>query len=239
MSTTFAKSKRYRKQLSLLAFLIAVILIIRFSGISDYITFENLQSNKEILEDFVKKYYIPSVFLFIIIYIISTALSVPGATVLTLAGGFLFGTALAVFCVNIGATTGATLAFLSSRYLIGKWVQNRYSDQLRRFNEELSRNGYLYLLTLRLIPVFPFFLINFFAGLTRIPLRTFVWTTAVGIIPGSFVYTFAGSQLNTIKSVDDIFSRKVLAAFLLLALFTLFPAIFNKIKPKRKEDHGT
>lgn len=228
--------KKHGRQFILLAILIAIILLIRYSGIGDYITFENLRRNKLILRDFVKNSFLASIFVFAVVYTLSSALSVPGAAVLTLAGGFLFGTTLAVLCVNIGATTGATLAFLSSRYLLGRLVQNRYSNQLRRFNEELSRNGYLYLLAVRLIPVFPFFLINFFAGLTRIPLRTFVWTTAVGIIPGSFVYTFAGSQLNTIKSAHDILSRKVLSAFLLLALFTLFPIIMKKIQWKKKHE---
>lgn len=222
-----------KKKYVLLFLLIIVLLVIRLSGIAEYITFENLQKNKQILQLFVERSYAPAIFIYVVIYIVSTALSVPGATILTLAGGFLFGTILAVFLVNIGATIGATLACLSSRYLIGKWVQERYSHQLRSFNEELARNGYLYLLTLRLIPVFPFFLINFFAGMTKIPLRTFILTTSLGIMPGSFVYSFAGSQLNAIKSVDDIFSSRILIAFLLLALFTIFPVIFNKMKSKK------
>lgn len=226
--------KKYRRQLILLFLLIAAIVAIRLSGIGEYISFDNLQRNKQTLQELVNKNYISSIFLFVVIYIISTALSVPGATVLTLAGGFLFGTPLAVFCVNVGATAGATLAFLSARYLIGEWVQNRYGGLLKRFNEELSRNGHLYLLTLRLIPIFPFFMINFFGGLTRISLRTFVWTTSVGIIPGSFVYSFAGSQLNSINSPEDILSRRVLTAFLLLALFILFPVVIRKLQTLRK-----
>ncbi len=226
--------KKYRRQLILLLLLITVIIAVRLSGIGEYISFDNLRRNKQTLQELVNKNYVSSIFLFVVIYIISTALSVPGATVLTLAGGFLFGTPLAVFCANVGATAGATLAFISARYLIGEWVQDRYGGLLKKFNEELSRNGHLYLLTLRLIPVFPFFMINFLGGLTRIPLRTFVWTTSVGIIPGSFVYSFAGSQLNSINSPEDILSKRVLAAFLLLALFILFPVVIKKLQTLRK-----
>ena len=131
---------------------------------------------------FVHDRYILSLFLFISLYIIATAFSIPGDIILTLAGGFLFGIAVATVIVNIGATAGAVLAFLSARYLVGDRLQEKYQGQLNRFNEELNLNGPRYLLTLRFIPVFPFFLINFLAGLTNIPLRTFVWTTSVGYV---------------------------------------------------------
>jgi uncharacterized membrane protein YdjX (TVP38/TMEM64 family) len=169
------------------------------------------------------------------IYIVVVALSIPGATILTLGGGFLFGVLWGVIYVNAGATTGATLAFLFCRYVAGEWVQNKYQDKLNNFNRELSKNGYRYLLALRLVPVFPFFLINICAGLTKIPLRTFVWTTSLGILPGSLVYAFAGSQLSAIESVEDIFSAKILSAFILLALFVIFPVLFNYIKRRRFE----
>jgi len=222
-----------KHRIALLIILIAVIIAIRFSGVGDYLAFENLKKNKQILEQFVRDRYYFSVVIYIVVYIISTALSVPGAAVLTLSGGFFFGTIHGAIYANIGATTGATLAFLSSRYLIGGWVQKKYEERLRKFNGELGENGHFYLLTLRLIPAFPFFIINFFAGLTNIPLKTFLWTTAIGIIPGALAHTFAGSQLNTIKSVKDIFSVNILIAFSLLALFVLLPVIVGKLKPKR------
>ena len=118
--------------------------------------------------------------------------------------------------VNIGATCGAVLAFLSARYLLGSRLQESYGAQLAKFNGEMERNGVRYLLTLRLIPVFPFFLVNFLSGLTRVHLSTFTWTTAAGIIPGTVVFAYAGHQLETVHSVGDIFTGKVLSAFLLL-----------------------
>jgi uncharacterized membrane protein YdjX (TVP38/TMEM64 family) len=175
-----------------------------------------------------------------VVYIAAVALNVPGAAILTMAGGFLFGTALTVLYANVGATTGAVLAFLLARYLLGEWVQSRYRTQLAGFNSEIERNGSKYLLTLRLIPVFPFFLINFLSGLTTIPLRTFAWTTSLGIIPAAAVFGFAGQQIGTISSAGEILSPKVIIAFTLLALLALIPALISRKRGNRHEpeDHG-
>ena len=166
------------------------------------------------------------------------AFSLPGATILTLAAGYLFNFLIGAIYVNIGATTGAALAFLFARYVAGKSIQKKYADKLAKFNVELDKNGARYLLTLRFIPLFPFFLINIFAGLTNIPLRTFIWTTSLGILPGSLVYAYAGQQLGTIKSVGDIFTGKVLAAFLLLAAFALVPIVYNKFKKIKQKNEA-
>lgn len=228
------KITRNKKRIIPLLLIFAAIVVIRKMGWDRYVTFENLQNHKEHLQLFLREHYFLTVLGFIVLYIVVVGLSIPGATILTLSAGFLFGVERGTLYVNIGATTGAVLIFLLSRYLIGEWVQNKYGNRLTEFNRELSLNGYSYLLTLRLIPLFPFFLINIFAGMTRIPLRTFFWTTAVGIIPGSIVYTFAGSQLRYIQSEKDIFSTKILMALLLLALFALSPAIINHIRALRR-----
>ena len=147
-----------------------------------------------------------------------------------MAGGYLFGTFPAIVYVNIGATGGAVLAFLAARYLLGARLQERYRDRLANFNDEMERNGTRYFLTLRLIPVFPFFVVNFLAGLTRVPLGTFSWTTSLGIIPGTAVFAYAGHQLEHVRSISDIFTGKVLFAFLILAAFTLAPAIIDRFR---------
>jgi uncharacterized membrane protein YdjX (TVP38/TMEM64 family) len=166
--------KQYKNRLILLFLIIFAIFLIRFMQIDHYLTFENLQENKSSFQHIVKTNYGLSIAGYIIIYILVTGFSLPGATILTLGSGFLFGVILGAIYVNIGATTGATMAFLFSRYIAGDWVQKKYGDKLINFNNELEKNGYRYLLTLRLIPVFPFFLINIFAGLTKIRLRTFI-----------------------------------------------------------------
>ncbi len=222
--------KKHLKRIIPLLLFLAVIAALRLSGLGDYLTLENLRKSRGILELAVKEHYALSVVLYILIYILTTAFAIPGALILTLAGGLLFHTFPGILYVCTGATAGAVLAFLFSRHVLGNWLQGRYAAQFARFNRELAVNGHLYLLTVRLIPVFPFFLINFLSGLTRIPLRTFAWTTALGILPGSFVYTFSGSQLGTIENLEDLVSWRILAALVLLALLTLSPVIWRKLR---------
>ncbi|TLY15099.1 MAG: TVP38/TMEM64 family protein, partial [Nitrospirae bacterium] len=157
-----------------------------------------------------------------------TALSLPGAAILTLAGGFLFGTVLGTVYVNVGATTGATLAFLTARYLLRDWVEKKFGDRLGPIQEGFAKDAFSYLLTLRLIPIFPFFLVNLVSGLTRVNIGTYVVATALGIIPGSFVYAYAGRQLGTINSLKEIASPKVLLAFMLLGLLALVPVVYRR-----------
>jgi uncharacterized membrane protein YdjX (TVP38/TMEM64 family) len=221
-----------RKKTLLLLVLLGVIIAVRMSGIGDILTFGNLQQNKALLLAYVQGHQVRSIVSYIAAYILVTAFSIPGATIMTLAGGFVFGMVPTVLYVNLAATTGAVLAFLSARYLLGTRIQERYREQLTRFNSEMERNGPRYLLTLRLLPVFPFFLVNFLSGLTRVSLPTFLWTTSLGIIPGSAVYAFAGQQLETVRSVGDILSLKVMIAFGALALFTLIPPLVNRLRKK-------
>jgi len=224
--------KKYKKILILLLIIVAFI-ILKNSGLQEYLTFENLQNNKEDLNKYVSDKYVLSVVIFIGIYIVSVAFSLPGATILSLSGGFLFGAVFGTIYINIAASSGAILAFLVARFLLGESIQKKYSEKLNKFNNELDKNGYSYLLTLRLIPIFPFFLINFFAGLTKLSLFTFAWTTSLGIIPGSFVYAYAGKQLGEINAVEDIFTKEILFAFLLLAALALVPTIYKKFIKKK------
>jgi len=227
-------NKQTRNVLLLVVF-IAVIIAVRLSSLGSLLTFENLKQHREELVALVRDHYALSAGLFVLLYIVVMALSIPGAAVLTLAGGFLYNTAPATLYVNLGATTGAVLAFLSARYLLGRHLQEKYQAHLDGFNREMEASGARYLLTLRLIPVFPFFLINFLSGLTKVPLKTFAWTTSLGIIPGTIVFAYAGRQIGSINSPAEILSTNVILAFLLLACFALFPALFKRIKAARKK----
>jgi uncharacterized membrane protein YdjX (TVP38/TMEM64 family) len=226
---------KQKKQLLLLALFVVVIAALRWSPVGKTLTIDNLKQHRDILIMLVQDRYGLTVMLFIGVYILAAAFSIPGAVILTLGGGFLFGTLAATVYVNIGATAGASLAFLSARYLLGERLQEKYQSQLDRFNAEIEKNGTRYLLTLRFIPVFPFFLINFLSGLTKIPMKTFVWTTSLGIIPGTAVYAFAGRQIGTINSVSEILSKKVIIAFVILALFAIFPVVLDRIKDAGKQ----
>ena len=222
-----------KKMVLFLGFVVGVT-VLRFSMIGELLTLENVRRSRDLLASTARDHPLVSALSFIASYVLVAGLSIPGAALLTMAGGVVFGTIVAAVYVNIGATLGATLAFLVARYLAGEWVQAKYGDKLEGFNRELDRNASSYLLGLRLAPVFPFFLINILSGLTRVHLGTFVWTTSLGIIPGSLLYSYAGRQLGSINSAQQVFSGPVIIAFSGLALFALLPALIDRIK--RKQD---
>lgn len=192
-----------------------------------------LKEHRDGLLAFTDANFVSAVGIFITAYVIVAGLSLPGAVILTLAGGFLFGAVLAALLVNIGATTGATLAFLTARYLLRDTVEQKFGTWLGPFQEGFAKNAFSYLLTLRLIPLFPFFVVNLVSGLTRVNVGTYVAATALGIIPGSFVYAYAGRQLGTINSLKEIASPNVVGAFVLLGLLALLPVIYKRVTAKR------
>lgn len=197
-----------------------------------FLSLTALKDNRDSLLVFTEANFAAAVGIFIIAYAIATGLSLPGAVILTLAGGFLFGAVFATLFVNIGATTGATLAFLTARYLLRDTVEHKFGKWLGPFQEGFAKNAFSYLLTLRLIPLFPFFVVNLVSGLTRVNVGTYVAATAIGIIPGSFVYAYAGRQLGTINSLKEIASPNVVGAFVLLGLLALVPVVYKKYAAK-------
>ncbi len=221
------------KKLIILAIFIAIVILAKIYELDTYFSFENLKVQKDTLTEYVNANYILAVAIFITVYIISVAFLLPIATILTLGGGFVFGSVFGIVFVNIGATIGAVLAFLFARYILGEKVQEKYKKQLEKFNKELEANKYQYLFTLRFMPIFPFFLVNFLCGVTKLDLKAFFITTSLGIIPGSFVYIYAGSQLASINSLGDIFTKEILFAFILLGLLTLMPVIIKKLKKQK------
>ncbi len=221
------------KRLLLLLLLIAIMAAVPISGLGGYLTFASLTEHRGLLEQTVARHYVASVLLYMLLYIL-TALAVPGALILTVAGGVLFHTFPGLIYATIGATTGGVLAFLLSRYIMGNWLQARYDAQFRQFNRELKQYGHLYVMAARLVPVFPFFLVNYFCGLTGLSLRTFTWATAAGILPACLVYTFAGSQIGSISSPNDLVSRRLLLSLVLLAFLSLLPMISKKLRGRRK-----
>jgi uncharacterized membrane protein YdjX (TVP38/TMEM64 family) len=199
-----------------------------------FLTLAALKANRQTLVEYYAAHQVVMVTGFMTLYIVQTALSLPGAAILSLAAGALFGTAMGTVYANIAATIGATLAFLVTRYLLRDLVLDRFGPKLEGINRELETRGFNYLLFLRLVPVFPFFLINLAAGLTRLPLRTFFLATMLGIIPGGFVYVNAGASLATVDSLAAVASPRVLGSLALFGLFALMPVLSTKFK-KRKE----
>ncbi|MDN5943171.1 MAG: TVP38/TMEM64 family protein [Nitrospira sp.] len=193
-----------------------------------FLSLQSLKDNRDYLLSFTETHAAAAAALFVLIYVAVTGLSLPGAVILTLAGGFLFGFVWGTLFVNLGATTGATLAFLASRYLLRDWVERKFGKWLGPVQQGFTNNAFSYLLTLRLIPLFPFFVVNLVSGLTRMNVGAYVAATALGIIPGSFVYAYAGRQLGTINSLKDIASPGVIGAFVLLGLLALVPSLYKK-----------
>jgi uncharacterized membrane protein YdjX (TVP38/TMEM64 family) len=225
-----ASSGKSSGRILVAAALAAAVLAFFYFDLGKYLTLDAVQANRDRLLSFTESHFTSAVLVFIVTYCVVTGLSLPGATLLTLAGGFLFGTPLGMLLVNVGATTGATLAFLAARYLLRDWVESKFGSRLGPIQEGFAKNAFSYLLTLRLIPLFPFFLVNLVSGLTRVRLGTYAAATAIGIVPGSFVYAYAGRQLGTIRSLSEIASPNVLLAFTLLGVLAVTPIVYKKLR---------
>jgi uncharacterized membrane protein YdjX (TVP38/TMEM64 family) len=202
------------------------------------LTLEGLKGNRRLLLQFYHEHALLTVVIFMAIYVIQTALALPGAAILSLSAGVIFGPLLGTVYAVSAASIGAGVSFLFARYLLREVVQRKFGPRLEAVNREIGQRGINYLLFLRLVPVFPFFLINLAAGLTGLSLRTFMLGTFLGIIPGGFVYVNAGAGLASINALGDVASPRVLGSFALLGLFALIPAIYSKVRSSGKPDPG-
>jgi dihydrolipoamide dehydrogenase len=184
-------------------------------------TLETLKAQQEAIAAYRTFHPFLAAAIYGLLYVAVTGLSLPGAAVLTLAGGAVFGLLWGTVIVSFASTIGATLAFLASRFLFRDAVKARFGERLKAIDSGIARDGAFYLFTLRLVPAFPFFVINLLMGLTAIPTRTFYWVSQVGMLPGTLVYVNAGTQLAKIESLSDILSPGLLLSFALLGLFPL------------------
>ena len=224
------------KKMILGLILVATIL---FLGVNfgQYLTLENAKAQQEALNSFIDQNFIYAAATYFFAYIAITAFSIPGAAVVTLLGAALFGFWISLLLVSFASTIGATIAFLSSRYLLREWVQSKFGSKLSAINQGVEKDGAFYLFSLRLIPVFPFFLINLLMGLTPMTIARFYLTSQIGMLPGTAVYLNAGTQLATIDSLSGIVSPTVLASFALLGLFPIIAKwIMNKVRPAQVQN---
>ncbi|MDY6815845.1 MAG: FAD-dependent oxidoreductase [Pseudomonadota bacterium] len=207
----------------LLLILVIATIVAVFIGLDGHklLTLENLQSHQAALAQWIDRHLLFAVIGYGLIYVVVTALSLPGATIMTLAGGAFFGNLYGLAAVSIASTLGASLAFLVARFLLRDTLRGRYKDTIARIDRGIEKDGAFYLATLRLVPVFPFFLINLAMGLTGMKLRTYALVSWIAMLPGTFVYVNAGTQLGQIQSTGDIVSADLLLSFALLGLFPL------------------
>ena len=224
-----------KKKIAIGVGLLLLIIVFRVAGLDTYLNTNYILEQRTDLIEAVQNNYALTAFIFVLVYVGAVAFSVPGAAVLSITGGLLFGLLPGMVFVNIGATLGATLNFIFARYVIGDTIQKKHGDKLEKFNQEIEKNGKNYLLTLRLIPIFPFFLINVLAGLTAVKLKTFIWTTAVGIIPGSVFYVYAGTTLKEVDALADFLSWRTTLPLVLLGLLAFLPVLYNKFRKRSNE----
>ena len=218
------------KKLALLALVGLGIAVFYAFDLQHYLSLQGLKTNQDKLGMAYQENSLEVIFYFIGIYFLVVALSLPGATILTLAAGAIFGSLFGTLIVNVGATLGATIAFLFARLIFRDWVENKFSSKVKSINIGFSKNAISYILFLRLVPLFPFFLVNLASGVTQVRLSVYFLGTMVGIMPGSFIYANAGSNLARIETVSDIVSPGVLGALVLLGIFALIPVLYHRYK---------
>jgi len=214
------------KKIILLGLLGVIVLIFFHFNLDQYLTLEYVKSQQQIIDEYYAENRALTLIGFFVLYVVITGVSLPGATVLTLAGGAIFGLVTGLILISFASTIGASIAFLVSRYLFRDAVQTRFGASLKAINDGIDKDGPFYLFALRLVPAFPFFVINLVMGLTTLRLWTFFWVSQLGMFAGTVVYINAGTQLAQIESASGIFSSEILLSFLLLAML---PFIGRKI----------
>lgn len=217
-------------------FKLGVLLIVVGTAVSGYwllgeeVTLARFAEREQQLRGAQQSYPVLSVVVAFLVYVVVTATSLPGATVMTLLYGWLFPWWVAMLLTSFASTTGATLAMLLSRYLFREMIQQRYGDRLKKFNQELEREGAFYLFSLRLIPIFPFFVINLVMGLTPIKVWTFWWVSQLGMLAGTLIYVTAGHSAPTLEQLEKQGAAALTTPQMLisLTLLGLFPPIAKK-----------
>jgi uncharacterized membrane protein YdjX (TVP38/TMEM64 family) len=208
-------------------------------GWTDYLTLEQLRTRRDALQAFVEARPLASVAAFTALYALAVAFSIPGALILTLSGGFLFGTLIGGSATVTGATIGAIAVFLAARTAFGDVLRRRAGGAVARIEEGVRKDAFFYVLTLRLLPIFPFWLVNIATGLVDIPLRTYALATFLGVIPGTFIYSALGAGLGSIfdraeaPNLSIIFEPQILLPLVGLALLSLTPVVFRRLRPGR------
>lgn len=208
--------------------IIIIILIIIFYNLElyNFFTLEKFLKNKNFLMNYYESNVLITVCVFLFIYIISTAISLPIATILSLFGGFLFGLEIGTLLVSFSSSFGALIAFLVSRFLFFDMLQKKYSKELSKINRNFKIDGPFYIFALRLVPAFPFFLVNILASLLPIKSWTFFWVSLIGMLPATIIYVNAGTQLSQVENLDDIFSIKLAISFCIIGFL---PIILKRI----------
>lgn len=209
---------------------IAVLVFIYFVKFSDYFTLKKLQENHRCLTEFVQKNYLLSVIIYIATYSLLLACAMPVVMPMALIGGFLYGIFWGLLYAGLSCLIGSIVSFLVLRYVVAHWIASWHDTRIMKFNEQVQKYGYSYLLMLHFLSVIPLFVINLLAAIANVPLITVIWVTIIGTLPLNALCVFAGRQLSSIHSFKDIFSPTIMILLALLALVALAPLLIRKIK---------
>jgi uncharacterized membrane protein YdjX (TVP38/TMEM64 family) len=209
------------KKTLLVAAVIGLIVAFWALHLSQYFTLAYLKGSAEVFRALYIEHKALVILVYFLVYVATTSLSLPGAAVLTIAGGAFFGLLTGTLIVSFASAIGATVACFVSRFILRDWVQGKFGDKIIRINEGIEKEGAFYLFTLRLIPLFPFWVINLVMGVTKIPLRSFYWVSQVGMLPGTIVYVNAGRELAKIDSLRGILSPGLFISFVLIGILPL------------------
>jgi uncharacterized membrane protein YdjX (TVP38/TMEM64 family) len=221
------------------AVLAAAIALVLATGLHRYLSFDALRDNRQALQAFVAAHYPLAALAYVAVYAAAVALSIPGAIILTVTGGFLFGSLWGTALVVVGATTGATLLYFIARTALGDSLRARAGGLITKLEAGFRENALSYLLVLRLVPLFPFWLVNLAAAVLGVPLATNVLGTAIGVIPGSYVFATVGAGLGSVfdqggePSLAGVLTPQVLTALVGLAMLSLVPVAYKRLKGKR------
>jgi uncharacterized membrane protein YdjX (TVP38/TMEM64 family) len=227
--------KKNLNKITIIAVIILAVAAFKIFDLGDYLSLSYIKESQHRFEGLYAKHTLPVIGGYMLIYIIVTSLSLPGAALMTLVGGALFGLLRGTIIVSFASSIGATLACFVSRFILRDWVQGKFGGRMKTVNDGIEREGLFYLFTLRLIPVFPFWLINLVMGLTKMPLRTFYWVSQVGMLPVTIVYVNAGRELGKLDSLSGILSPGLILSFVILGLF---PLITKKLLSWYKSSKG-
>jgi uncharacterized membrane protein YdjX (TVP38/TMEM64 family) len=222
-------------RVALFAAAAAVIAAFFALGGQDYLTLDAVKANRDALLRFAEGHFAAALAIAFLVYAGAVAFSLPGGLVLSLTMGFIFGRWVGTVLVVAAATVGATLVFLAARYLFADAARRRMGPLGAKLSAGFAENAFYYLLFLRLVPLFPFFLVNLAPAFTGISLRTYVLGTLIGIIPGSFVYANLGQTLGRIDSLSGLVSPETIGAFTLLGAFALVPVLVKRVRSARVE----
>lgn len=226
-----------RKLLIGLIVIAAIVVALYFGGFSQYLSLESIKSNAAFLKSKVEHNYTHAVLVFLLVSTLLIAVTLPVTAPMGVIGGFLFGFGPGVLYCMIAALLGTAISFLFVRYTVSHVMKNQYGKQLAAFNDRMKKYGHTYLITLQLLTVIPYFVINTLAALAGVPFLTFMWTTALGSFPIVAIYAFAGRQLYMINSWKDILSKEMLLLLVLLGLLAMLPMLLRKIRGDKKVDN--